>query len=633
MKTQKPKLGVFPRRSDRLRVLIFERIQPEGPQMVYANLFWWQHFGDFDVNVVNVWPVNEYRPLPDDIDFRDFDVVVFSPRIAYDPITLINIDTGGPCKLKDYTGVKVLFRQDENYVTDVITNFIADAEIDIFYSCVPDDQHEKAFGKTPDFCKIKNVLTGYVDPYMRNRAAPTFGNRPIDIFYRAYLGPMTGGRLAWEKYQIGAVAKERLKPPLIIDVSLDPADRLYEDAWLTRLASTKGALGVESGSNIFDHDGSLHRSISVASQQAHFSSYADCAIQYYGEVEPRLVDIEGNVRYAQVSPRHFEAASMGAAQIMFPDMYSDVFLPGRHYIELQRDFSNLEDCVDAVRDKKTWAEITTCAFDEIVQNPAFWVENFIERIESDIAECHEVKNNAGHRAPTKQVPTDKTTDLRSVGQEAPIVKTLAIALKLFGVCNNRFWSVAVHGTDELDKLGKSQEIWNFAKLGLAQLIENDAGIKSSNQPRVIQRRVYMFRILEFCAGEGSSDEWESILDDLVPEKITDDKEEIYCWRLLTQLAAIGRESVLDSLLPRVIQGLKNGGREPNKITRDGMKRAFNYGWKNDHEPINKKLGRLILNYDSVLLESGQEGFRTSELVRARKALEESALERKVVNEN
>ena len=45
----------------------------------------------------------------------------------------------------------------------------------------------------------------------------------------------------------------------------------------------------------------------------------------------------------QVSPKMFEAAMCGTVLVMYPGTYNGVFKKDIHYIELQPDFSNIED--------------------------------------------------------------------------------------------------------------------------------------------------------------------------------------------------------------------------------------------------------------------------------------------------
>jgi hypothetical protein len=51
-----------------------------------------------------------------------------------------------------------------------------------------------------------------------------------------------------------------------------------------------------------------------------------------------------------VSSRHFDAIGTGTAQILFPGRYNDLLEPGRHYLRLEPDFSNIDEVLDALAD-------------------------------------------------------------------------------------------------------------------------------------------------------------------------------------------------------------------------------------------------------------------------------------------
>ena len=44
-----------------------------------------------------------------------------------------------------------------------------------------------------------------------------------------------------------------------------------------------------------------------------------------------------------ISSRHFDAIGANTLQVMFPGRYNDILVPGEHYFELQRDFSNIDE--------------------------------------------------------------------------------------------------------------------------------------------------------------------------------------------------------------------------------------------------------------------------------------------------
>ena len=52
-----------------------------------------------------------------------------------------------------------------------------------------------------------------------------------------------------------------------------------------------------------------------------------------------------------ISSRHFDAIGTHTCQIMLAGRYNDILSAGEHYIELKRDYSNVDDALDAFRDE------------------------------------------------------------------------------------------------------------------------------------------------------------------------------------------------------------------------------------------------------------------------------------------
>ena len=55
---------------------------------------------------------------------------------------------------------------------------------------------------------------------------------------------------------------------------------------------------------------------------------------------------EEKIYYRMITPRSFEAIAMKTVQVMYPGKYSGILEPWRHYIPINRDFSNLNEVID-----------------------------------------------------------------------------------------------------------------------------------------------------------------------------------------------------------------------------------------------------------------------------------------------
>lgn len=393
-----PTLGIRPPSDGRPHVLIIEQIKPGSPEMVYAPIGWWQSLSSCAVSVLNVWPLETFGGIPDAIDLTAFDAVIVCPRLAYDPVTLQLLDRRLLTPFVDYDGVKVLMRQDEHFMTRSIEDFVLGNGFDALVTCVPDDQVEVAYPRLGDAgVSAISVLTGYVSPDLRNVERAPYAERSIDLSYRAYRGGFSGGRLIHEKAEIGARALERLSDTdLKLDISLDPRDRLVGSDWREFLNDSRAVLGTESGSNLFDFTGEVFRWAALFNH-----AHSDASVEpgeLYLLAREFLDPFEDNVAYAQVSPRHFEASAFGALQVMLPGRYSEIFRAGQHFIELARDFSNIDDVVAIVQDPALCTEITDRAVDEIIQNPKLWIETAIGRLDAAVIELIESRSTTAGAA-------------------------------------------------------------------------------------------------------------------------------------------------------------------------------------------------------------------------------------------
>ncbi|MCF6199884.1 MAG: glycosyltransferase, partial [Hyphomicrobiaceae bacterium] len=82
-----------------------------------------------------------------------------------------------------------------------------------------------------------------------------------------------------------------------------------------------------------------------------------------------------------ISPRVFEAAALRVLMILYPGTYSGVAKPGRHYVELLPDHSNMDEVVAILRDPERAGEIIENAYKEIACSPTWTYKSFIEHFD------------------------------------------------------------------------------------------------------------------------------------------------------------------------------------------------------------------------------------------------------------
>ena len=393
--------------------------EPHGIATVYENVAAWQRLSRYELEILNLWPTRSHPlTLPATLDLGEYDGLIIHAALAYAFDNLNALDARLPRSFEQYDGVKLLMKQDEHRQSGLFAEYLGRKRFDVLLSCVPQHELPKVYPRErvgSDLAML-TVLTGYVTEEMRGLDRPWSPSRPIDIGYRGSIQPLSFGRLGFEKRKIGDDVARALagRSDLRLDISSRWEDRISGPAWIDFIASSKATLGVESGSNLFDFDGSVeawcrefearHPEIDRTSEE--FYRLAD---------QRRLWQADGNVDYAQISPRHFEAAAARSVQILYEGRYSDIFAPYRHYLPLRRDLANLDELVETLLDERRCAEITECAFAEIICSPDYGYEAFVARVDDALDAALERKRGPRRAAPL--LPAEKPRALLLTGAD------------------------------------------------------------------------------------------------------------------------------------------------------------------------------------------------------------------------
>lgn len=272
-------------------------------------------------------------------------------------------------QLRDYKGVKAVFVQDEyDYVNNEISA-LRTISPHIIFTCVPKEQVPLVYPQDlfPE-TQFVQVLTGYVPSNLPHLELTPLQERPIDIGYRGRDITYRYGALGDYKYRVGS---EFLSHPnshsLELDIRMDESSRIYGDKWFSWLGMCKTTLGSPSGSNIFDFDGSI----------AEAFKYADGNVnQVPKDILDSIALLDNKFDMGQISPRVFEATSMGCALIMVRGSYSGILSPGVHYLPIDLDFTNLSEIIDSVKDVQLLASIAKRAQYDLLTSGLYSYQSF-----------------------------------------------------------------------------------------------------------------------------------------------------------------------------------------------------------------------------------------------------------------
>lgn len=298
--------------------------------------------------------------------------------------------------LKDHLAMKVVIPQDEFISMDLVCHLINDFKIKHVFSVSPESEWPKMYRDLQGDVRIHKVLTGYIDDHVKRKIswfALRQTHRPVDIGYRSHPVPFWLGRHAMLKWQLAEVFQKAVgNTGLVTDISAEESETITGDDWFKFLLGCKYQLGIEGGASILDWDGML---------QVKTDEYLkDHPAAGFEEVEQACFpNMDGSLKLFALSPRHLECALTKTCQILVEGAYDGVLQPWRHYIPLKRDFSNVAEVLEIVKQDHLREGIVERVWKEIVVPGQYSYKKFAKDvIEKSLGEAQGQRLGAGIRA-------------------------------------------------------------------------------------------------------------------------------------------------------------------------------------------------------------------------------------------
>src|SRR5205085_8064692 len=112
---------------------------------------------------------------------------------SYNANNVRSLDELLQTKLRDYSGVKVLMKQDENFLFRELARAMGEIRFDLVLTCLPPEAVPLVYPtEVVGPARFERMLTGYVTPTLRARAGGS-AKRPSTL---ATGGPFRSGILA-----------------------------------------------------------------------------------------------------------------------------------------------------------------------------------------------------------------------------------------------------------------------------------------------------------------------------------------------------------------------------------------------------------------------------------------------------
>ncbi len=293
--------------------------------------------------------------------------------------------------LRDIKGYKVAIPQDEYAETEKLWELFRLGHVKTVFSCFTGEDLFRAYPpEKTDLSHWITVIPGYVDEKAAERLAEICTEnrkRTINVGYRARNLPFWLGRHGQIKVEIGRVFQEKAKESgLKVDISCDTKDAFIGQEWYKFLCRCKAILGCEGGASLFDPTGKIRQKV-----EQYLQDHPDAN---FDEVEENCFrGMDYNIKLFCVSPRHFEAAITKTCQVLVEGNYGGIFKPGVHFIEVKRDFSNLDEVIHLLKDDAYCRKIAENAYRDIVVSGMFSYGGFANKVINHIEEVSEGREN------------------------------------------------------------------------------------------------------------------------------------------------------------------------------------------------------------------------------------------------
>lgn len=327
----------------------------------------------------NVRKISMLGDIPHRLDLDRFDVLAIHYSLT--PWNEGHIGPVARQKIRRFPGLNVQFLQDEYREVNLCIDCLSALGTNVLFTCVPEGEASKVYPaeRLPNL-RLQSILTGCVPDALIDYAVPCYGDRPIDVGYRARKVPPWLGTLGQEKSLIGVrFIEDAPRYGLQCDVSDREEDRLYGENWIRFLTRCKAVLGTESGASVFDFTGEIERACRVHLSSSPKASFDQLRAAYFAREE-------GQIHLNQISPRCFEAAALRTLMILYEGEYSGILQPWRHYVPIAKDHSNMKEVVSVLRDEARAQSIVERAYQEIARNPRYSWRHFVNRFDKVVKE-------------------------------------------------------------------------------------------------------------------------------------------------------------------------------------------------------------------------------------------------------
>lgn len=278
--------------------------------------------------------------------------------------------------------IKIALPQDEYDHAGILDEWLFDWEVDGIMTVCGLENVKTLFPLCSKYSQFRECLTGYCTPQIQNHEWPNHAQRPYDIVYRSQKVPYWFGSHGQKKYQIADIISQAAENhKLTYNISNDIHNTVLGSKWMDFLGSGRCTIGTESGSSVIDYRGEIQA-------QIRYLLHKEPDITF-DELNKKMPSGWDSSLITALSPRHLEAITTKTCQILLEGKYNRILIPEKHYISLKKDYSNLDDILEAIQDPEYTQCIADQAYEDILIKGKYSYKDFSDEIESLITELEQ----------------------------------------------------------------------------------------------------------------------------------------------------------------------------------------------------------------------------------------------------
>ena len=217
--------------------------------------------------------------------------------------------------------------------------------------------------KSELLCDVIGIPGGGLDTeifYPKKR----FHERSIDIGYRTYHEPEYFGHQ--ERFYLLVKSKEILKElNFKFDLSMDQRDRFIKEHWANFINNCKSMIGTNTGFDYFEINDNIRNKVNKFSKTFKSINLEQRNEKIYNTFFKKMKKTNS---MRLISGKNIEMAGCKTLQILVDGDYGNYFEPDIHYIKINKDLTNLEECFEKLSDHNLCDTITNKAYSVVIEN-------------------------------------------------------------------------------------------------------------------------------------------------------------------------------------------------------------------------------------------------------------------------